>query len=62
MPAEPAKVHKHKKPAPMAATRAPAAFPSRPVCVNGEYMDDDPNPNIRFQLMRDAGAHFDGPE
>jgi hypothetical protein len=61
-PAEAAKVHKAKKPVAPATTRTRTAFPPGPVYVNGDYMGDDPDPNIRFQLMRDVGARYDGPE
>ncbi len=36
-------------------------FPAGPLYYNGgEYLGDDPDPNIRFQLWRDLGAHFGG--
>src|SRR6185295_1168689 len=34
-------------------------FPAGPLYYNGgEYLGDDPDPNIRFQLWRDLGARF----
>jgi len=34
-------------------------FPCGPLYYNGgEYLGDDPDPNIRFQIWRDLGAHF----
>ncbi len=36
-------------------------FPAGPLYYNGgEYLGDDPDPNIRFQLWRDLGSHFGG--
>ncbi|MGC2823766.1 MAG: hypothetical protein WA322_05970 [Pseudolabrys sp.] len=36
-------------------------FPAGPLYYNGgEYLGDDPDPNIRFQIWRDLGAHFGG--
>jgi hypothetical protein len=36
-------------------------FPAGPLYYNGgEYLGDDPDPNIRFQLWRDLGVHFGG--
>jgi hypothetical protein len=36
-------------------------FPCGPLYYNGgEYLGDDPDPNIRFQIWRDLGAHFGG--
>jgi hypothetical protein len=36
-------------------------FPKGPLYYNGnEYLGDDPDPNVRFQLWRDLGAHFGG--
>lgn len=38
-------------------------FPAGPLYYNGgEYLGDDPDPNIRFQLWRDLGAHFGAPD
>ena len=63
----PAKKHKHVKHAKVARTTkaqvanvaAPIEFPAGPLYYNGgEYLGDDPDPNIRFQLWRDLGAHF----
>jgi hypothetical protein len=36
-------------------------FRPGPLYYNGgEYLGDDPDPNIRFQLWRDLGARFGG--
>jgi hypothetical protein len=35
-------------------------YPCGPVYFGDEYLGDDPDPNIRFQLYRDLGAHFGG--
>jgi hypothetical protein len=68
-PADAAKKEKHTKHKTVVAARASAGdrggdrFPGRPLYYNGnEYLGDDPDPNIRFQLWRDLGAHFGPPE
>jgi hypothetical protein len=34
-------------------------FPCGPLYYNGgEYLGDDPDPNIRFQIWRDLGSRF----
>jgi hypothetical protein len=66
--AENDKRHKHVKhmKAVHAATahgqyRGTDKFPAGPLYYNGgEYLGDDPDPNIRFQIWRDLGAHFGG--
>ena len=41
--------------------RGTEKFPKGPLYYNGgEYLGDDPDPNIRFQIWRDLGAHFGG--
>ncbi len=36
-------------------------FPCGPLYYNGgEYLGNDPDPNIRFQLWRDLGSRFGG--
>ena len=68
-PAEAAQKHKHAKhKATVAARSTHRAGPIprhrqrfRPVRFTyngGEYLGDDPDPNIRFQLWRDLDAHF----
>ena len=43
--------------------RGDAVFACGPLYYNGgEYLGDDPDPNIRFQLWRDLGAHFGAPD
>jgi hypothetical protein len=40
-------------------TRGTEKFRAGPLYYNGgEYLGDDPDPNIRFQIWRDLGAHF----
>jgi len=58
---------KHKRVKHRAATveqplyRGTDKFPKGPLYYNGnEYLGDDPDPNIHFQLWRDLGAHFGG--
>ncbi len=66
--AETAKKHKHVKHVKVAHTttakgqyRGVDKFPAGPLYYNGnEYLGDDPDPNIRFQLWRDLGSHFGG--
>ena len=69
-PAEAAQKHKHARHKATVAARSTTAqgqyrgtdkFRSGPLYYNGgEYLGDDPDPNIRFQLWRDLGAHFGG--
>ncbi len=69
-PANAAKKQKHARHKPSVAARAAAVqgrhwgldkFPAGPLYYNGgEYLGDDPDPNIRFQLWRDLGSHFGG--
>ncbi len=68
-PAEAAQKHKHAKHKATVAARSSTmqghrgteTFPAGPLYFNGnEYLGDDPDPNIRFQLWRDLGAHFGG--
>ena len=68
MPADAAKARKHKKhvAAPAAKVTAKSRywgtdkFPAGPVYNGNDYLGDDPDPNIRFQLLRDFGAHYGG--
>ena len=67
-PTDAAKARKHKK---HVAARAVAVkvksgyrgtnlFPAVPIYNGNDYLGDDPDPNIRFQIMRDLGAHYGG--
>ena len=68
--AEPAKHVRHVKHKKVVHRSAKAAeprcrggnqFQCGPLYFNGnEYLGDDPDPNIRFQLWRDLGSHFGG--
>ncbi len=63
--AKPRKHAKHKKVVAERSSKAPqyrgaGKFPAGPVYFSGEYLGDDPDPNIRFQLYRDLGVHFGG--
>jgi hypothetical protein len=68
--AETAKKHTHVKHAKVTHTttaqgqyRGVDKFPAGPLYYNGgEYLGDDPDPNIRFQIWRDIGSHFGGGE
>ena len=62
-----AKARKHKKPATHHTTtvakkgeRGTNLFPAGPVYHAGDYLGDDPDPNIRFQLLRDLGIRYGG--
>jgi len=63
-PADAAKARKHKK----TATVATAGFQERgtnlvrsgPIYFGPMYLGDDPDPNIRFQIMRDISGRFGG--
>jgi len=67
-PADAAQAHKHKKQAKTAATavatnskyRGTNLVPGGPVYHGNDYLGDDPDPNIRFQIMRDLGVHYGG--
>ena len=68
-PADAAKARKHKPRAAFqtsAAVRSGAShrgtnlFPAGPVYNGPDYLGDDPDPNIRFQILRDLGAHYGG--
>ena len=61
------KVRKHKKVA--TASKAVQAdpyhrgtnlVPACPLYFGGVYLGDDPDPNIRFQLLRDISGRFGG--
>lgn len=62
-----AKMRKHRKvahPPTPAQVRSGAwganVFPTGPLYFGNTYLGDDPDPNIRFQLLRDLGARFGG--
>jgi hypothetical protein len=61
------KVRKHKKVATTSRTvgadpyhRGTNLVPAGPLYFSGVYLGDDPDPNIRFQLMRDISGRFGG--
>jgi hypothetical protein len=67
-PADAAKARKHKRHAAAHAAkitdnskyRGTNLFPAGPVYNGPDYLGDDPDPNIRFQIKRDLGAHYGG--
>jgi hypothetical protein len=67
-PAGAAKVGKHKRHAAAHAAKTTTnsrywgtdLFPAGPVYNGSDYLGDDPDPNIRFQIKRDLGAHYGG--
>lgn len=61
------KVRKPKKVATASKTvradsshRGTNLVPAGPLYFGGVYLGDDPDPNIRFQLMRDISGRFGG--
>jgi hypothetical protein len=67
VPADAEKARKHKK----VATAHPGVHaktgywgtnlvPAGPIYNGPDYLGDDPDPNIRFQIKRDLGAHYGG--
>ena len=61
------KVRKPKKVAAVSKTvradpshRGTNLVPAGPLYLGGVYLGDDPDPNIRFQLMRDISGRFGG--
>jgi hypothetical protein len=61
------KVRKHKKVATTSKTEKAGQYhrgtnlvPAGPLYFGGVYLGDDPDPNIRFQLMRDISGRFGG--
>ena len=61
------KVRKHKKVVTPSKTekvdpyhRGTNLVPAGPLYFGGVYLGDDPDPNIRFQLMRDISGRFGG--
>jgi hypothetical protein len=66
-PADAEKARKHKKIAVSSATthadpqhRGTNLVPAGPLYFGGVYLGDDPDPNIRFQLLRDVSGRFGG--
>jgi hypothetical protein len=67
-PADAAKARKHKKHAAAHAAKTTTnsrywgtdLFPAGPIYNGLDYLGDDPDPNIRFQIQRDLGAHYGG--
>ena len=66
-PADAAKARKHKTHAASTVKvtanshyRGTNLFPAGPVYNGADYIGDDPDPNIRFQLLRDLGARYGG--
>ena len=66
-PADAAKTRKHKKIAVSSATtyadpqhRGTNLVRAGPLYFGGVYLGDDPDPNIRFQLLRDVSGRFGG--
>jgi hypothetical protein len=63
-PADAAKSRKHKKT--NAAETASVQYrgtnlvPGGPIYFGPMYLGDDPDPNIRFQIMRDISGRFGG--
>jgi hypothetical protein len=62
-----AKVRKYKKTAASSAThsadpqdRGTNVVRGGPLYFGGVYLGDDPDPNIRFQLLRDISGRFGG--
>ncbi len=67
-PADAAKARKYKGHAAADAAKSTTnsrywgtdLFPAGPVYNGPDYLGDDPDPNIRFQIKRDLGAHYGG--
>jgi hypothetical protein len=66
-PADAAKAPKHKKHGTAhAAVRVQTGYwgtnlvPAGPIYNGNDYLGDDPDPNIRFQIKRDLGVHYGG--
>lgn len=62
-----ATTRKHKKVAASSTTahtnpreRGTNLVPAGPLYFSGTYLGDDPDPNIRFQLLRDISGRFGG--
>ncbi|HEY6859395.1 MAG TPA: hypothetical protein VI358_06385 [Pseudolabrys sp.] len=66
-PADATKKSKHKKVAASSTTtrtdsqhRGTNLVPAGPLYFSGVYLGDDPDPNIRFQLLRDISGRIGG--
>jgi len=65
-PAEAAKKSKHKNVAGSSTMqtdsrhRGTNLVPAGPLYFSGTYLGDDPDPNIRFQLLRDISGRLGG--
>lgn len=66
-PADAAKARKHRKVAGAHAAvrvqsghRGTNLFPAGPLYNGQDYLGDDPDPFIRFQIYRDLGARYGG--
>jgi len=66
-PADAAKARKHKKHGTAHAdVRVQTGYwgtnlvPAGPIYNGNDYLGDDPDPNIRFQIKRDLGVHYGG--
>jgi hypothetical protein len=65
-PADAAKKNKHKKIAASSITTRTNSqhrgtnLPAGPLYFSGVYLGDDPDPNIRFQLLRDISGRLGG--
>jgi hypothetical protein len=65
-PADAAKARKQKNVAAASTARTDSQHrgtnlvPGGPIYFGGVYLGDDPDPNIRFQIMRDISGRFGG--
>ncbi|HEY7230305.1 MAG TPA: hypothetical protein VH558_08050 [Pseudolabrys sp.] len=66
-PANADRARKYKKDTTVSKTARPDTYhrgtnlvPAGPLYFSGVYLGDDPDPNIRFQLMRDISGRFGG--
>jgi hypothetical protein len=66
-PANAEKARKYKKDSTVSKTARPDTYhrgtnlvPGGPLYFSGVYLGDDPDPNIRFQLMRDISGRLGG--
>jgi hypothetical protein len=64
LPADAAKARKHKKVVSSMTAgsqdRGTNLVRGGPIYFGGVYLGDDPDPNIRFQIMRDISGRFGG--
>ena len=64
---KPAAAAKQTKPRTAVRTTPRAAYadggvPRGPLYFGQDYLGDDPDPNIRSQILRDLGSRYGGPE